>query len=230
MSKYSIIILSVLCLFQTGCSLAPGEAKRAYNAYEAKEYNDSIRLVARVLERYEYSSEDKANLLMLKANSYAKLGEFANAEGIFRYVINNFPNTEGAYKAEAQLSSEKEEIAGIQQIAASDFKSKALPSRKVQWPITIVEHKYPKKAAKYQIEGSVKLVFDISEKGTVINVRIIGSSYSVIFADAAIEALLQWRYPPIIENNKTTVSKDHIVVLGFEINYGRLKSTVDILS
>ena len=110
MSKYSIIILSVLCLLQTGCSLAPSAANRAYNAYDSREYKESLRLATRALSLYEYSIEDQASLVVLKANNYLKLGKFSDAEGVFRYLIDAYPNTEATFRAKALLSSKIKKI------------------------------------------------------------------------------------------------------------------------
>ncbi|MGJ8692925.1 MAG: TonB family protein [Thalassotalea sp.] len=228
MSKYSIIILSVLCLLQTGCSLGPSASYGAYKAYDSKEYKDSIRKVTRALSKYEYSITDKSNLLFLKANSYLKLGEYANAEGVFRYLINTYPHTEAAFRAKAQLTSEIKKTAAIdkQRVAALSSNRNVVSSNEIPWPIVMVEQKYPKNALKYQLEGSVKLAFDISEKGTVINIRVLESSPSEIFVNAATKALSMWRYKPVTKD----ISKEHIVVLGFEMKNNRPNLTMRILA
>jgi len=106
MNKSTLLLLMLVCLFQTGCSLAPSAANWSYKAFDAHDYKESLRLANRALIRYEYSREEKANLIFLKGDSYLKLKNPIYASGIFDYIINEYSDTEAAYKARSLLESD----------------------------------------------------------------------------------------------------------------------------
>jgi TonB family protein len=62
------------------------------------------------------------------------------------------------------------------------------------YPTYRIEPKYPIKAARERIEGSVVLKFDIEGDGTVANVEVVNGKPAYIFDKTAITALKQWRY------------------------------------
>jgi len=61
-------------------------------------------------------------------------------------------------------------------------------------PVHRVEPKYPIKAAREGIEGSVVLKFDIKGNGNVTNVEVVNGKPAYIFDKTALTALKQWRY------------------------------------
>lgn len=61
-------------------------------------------------------------------------------------------------------------------------------------PIYRVEPKYPAKAAKEGVEGSVVLKFDISADGAVDNVEVVNAKPAYTFDKVATTAVAQWKY------------------------------------
>lgn len=61
---------------------------------------------------------------------------------------------------------------------------------------------YPAMAASAQMEGRVILEATVDEKGNVDDVRVLRSQ--AIFDEAAMEALKQWRYEPLVFNGRPT--------------------------
>jgi TonB family protein len=57
-----------------------------------------------------------------------------------------------------------------------------------------VDPQYPVNAAKKNIQGYVKMEFDISESGKPININIVETSSGIIFNKSSIQALKKWRY------------------------------------
>jgi TonB family protein len=61
---------------------------------------------------------------------------------------------------------------------------------------------YPSMAASAQMEGRVILEATVDEKGNVDDVRVLRSH--AIFDEAAVDALKQWRYEPLVFNGRPT--------------------------
>jgi protein TonB len=65
-----------------------------------------------------------------------------------------------------------------------------------------VEPVYPNKAALSRTEGWVELDFTVSETGQVQDVVVHASSIPGVFDAAAIKAVSQWRYQPVLRDRK----------------------------
>ena len=74
---------------------------------------------------------------------------------------------------------------------------------------------YPAMAASAQMEGRVILEATVDEEGSVDDVRVLRSH--AIFDDAAVEALKQWRYEPLVFNGRP-VPFVLTVTLSFNLN------------
>jgi len=80
-------------------------------------------------------------------------------------------------------------------------------------PIISISPKYPQKAAKDGIEGSVVLQFNITETGAVENVEVVEATPPYVFDKAAVNALKKWKYSPV--NN---LGKNYTVQLDFTMD------------
>jgi TonB family protein len=67
-------------------------------------------------------------------------------------------------------------------------------------PIDRVGPVYPPEAEDLGVEGWVTLSYSVNRNGFVENIEVLKSQPSKIFNQAAIDALKQWRFEPIIEN------------------------------
>jgi len=76
---------------------------------------------------------------------------------------------------------------------------------------------YPIHAARNNIEGYVKMSFDINESGEPINIKVLKSVPEQTFDKAAISALSNWRYAPKVENGKAIVQQNLTVQLDFNM-------------
>lgn len=84
-------------------------------------------------------------------------------------------------------------------------------------PIVRLDPEYPRKAAMQGIQGWVQLSFDITELGTVENVRVLKSQPKRIFDMAAKRALLKWKYRPKVEGGKPVPQPGEKVQLDFKL-------------
>ena len=71
---------------------------------------------------------------------------------------------------------------------------------------------YPTKAVNGKIEGWVDVEFTVTEAGKVSDVGIRASSIAGVFEDAAVKAVSQWRYKPVLRDAKPVPVRSQIRV------------------
>jgi len=84
-------------------------------------------------------------------------------------------------------------------------------------PIVRVNPKYPMNALRNGTQGWVKLAFDISEIGQVINVKVVNSEPKGIFDKAAKKALRKWKYRAKSIDGKQVKQHNFTVQLDFSM-------------
>ncbi|WP_159084188.1 TonB family protein [Saccharobesus litoralis] len=84
-------------------------------------------------------------------------------------------------------------------------------------PIDRIGPTYPDTAKDKHIEGWVKLSYSVNRNGLVEDIEILGAQPEEVFDEAAISALKQWRYEPIVENGKTVKVGGYKVKLAFTL-------------
>jgi protein TonB len=63
---------------------------------------------------------------------------------------------------------------------------------------------YPMRAERAKTEGWVELDFTVTESGDVKSVSVRAANPAGVFDSAAIAALSQWRYKPVLEEGRPT--------------------------
>ena len=61
---------------------------------------------------------------------------------------------------------------------------------------------YPKEAWAQKIEGYVKVAYDVTVDGTVVNARVVEADPPGVFDAAALAAVRTWRFNPAVTNDK----------------------------
>ncbi len=84
-------------------------------------------------------------------------------------------------------------------------------------PLVRIEPEYPRRAADQGLEGWVLLQFTITPLGTVRDAVVIDSSPKRIFDDAAVRAVLRWKYNPKIDEGVAVERRGVQVVLRFQL-------------
>lgn len=69
-----------------------------------------------------------------------------------------------------------------------------------------VDPEYPEKAGKARLEGMVRLYFEVNEQGVPQNPRVI-KGLGLGLDEAAIEALMKWRFRPGLKNGKPVTTQ-----------------------
>ncbi|MCW8945301.1 MAG: energy transducer TonB [Sedimenticola sp.] len=87
-------------------------------------------------------------------------------------------------------------------------------------PVSRVPPQYPYRAERKGTEGWVKVSFLITENGSVQDVVLIDAEPEGIFEQAAMRAVLKWRFKPRIQNGKPMAVRAEQVV-NFRLNRER---------
>ncbi len=74
-------------------------------------------------------------------------------------------------------------------------------------PLVRVPPRYPGRAARLQIEGSVTVEFTITADGSVADPAIIESDPPRVFDKAALQAIVQWKFKPRVEDGQAVESR-----------------------
>jgi len=100
------LLIIALCVVFASCAIVrEGALIEAYNAHKKGKYKKTIQLVSQALGSYKYSDETRADMLFIKADSYAQINDYASALGVLTYIINTYPDSEAAHKASILLMS-----------------------------------------------------------------------------------------------------------------------------
>jgi len=75
-----------------------------------------------------------------------------------------------------------------------------------------VQPVYPMKAENGKIEGWVDVEFTVAETGKVKDVSVRATSNPGVFEDAAIKAVSQWRYKPVLRDAQPVSVRSQIRV------------------
>ena len=76
--------------------------------------------------------------------------------------------------------------------------------------IKTVQPKYPLKAESAKVQGWVELDFTVAESGEVKDIAVHAADSPGVFEDAAIGALSQWRYKPVLRESKPVPQRARI--------------------
>ncbi|WP_137225047.1 M56 family metallopeptidase [Shewanella sp. MEBiC00475] len=99
-----------------------------------------------------------------------------------------------------------------QQVFAGNNLSVENKAEAMAMPVIRIEPSYPIDAAKEGLNGYVQMSFDISQNGSVNNVRVTKSSPKQVFDASAVEALEQWKYQPSANGFKDLqVQLDYVI-------------------
>jgi protein TonB len=84
-------------------------------------------------------------------------------------------------------------------------------------PLVRINPDYPPRALSRGIEGWVQVQFTITETGTVKDAIVVDSSPKGMFDEAAIKAILRWRYNPRVEEGRALERVGVQTVIRFEL-------------
>jgi protein TonB len=94
-------------------------------------------------------------------------------------------------------------------LAGQQFLAKVIDAGELKL-IKSVPPTYPQKAERGKIQGWVELDFTVAESGEVKDIAVHAASTAGVFEDAAISALAQWRYQPVLRDAKPVPQRARI--------------------
>ncbi|HXP25052.1 MAG TPA: energy transducer TonB, partial [Steroidobacteraceae bacterium] len=96
-------------------------------------------------------------------------------------------------------------------VAQHNFMTTLVPASQLTL-LKSVQPTYPTKAINGKIEGWVDVEFTVAETGKVKDVTVRATSNPGIFEDAAIKAVSQWRYKPVLRDAQPAPVRSQIRV------------------
>jgi TonB family protein len=105
----------------------------------------------------------------------------------------------GARYNEAGISQVERDLAAAREATAAQTSIVSASSLK---RVKITAPQYPESARKRGIEGWVEVVFTVMPNGEVENVEVRNASPADVFDEAAMRAVRQWRFEPVLRNGQ----------------------------
>jgi len=109
----------------------------------------------------------------------------------------------------AEVSSAQHDVDAA--LAKQNFMTNLIPANQLTL-LRSVQPAYPAKAQGKKLEGWVDVEFTVSEAGKVKEVAVRAASIPGVFEDAAVKAVSQWRYQPILRDARPVPVRTQIRV------------------
>jgi TonB family protein len=109
----------------------------------------------------------------------------------------------------AEVSSVQHDLDAA--VAQRNFMTTLIPASQLS-VLKTVQPTYPMRAVNGKIEGWVDVEFTVSETGKVKDASVRASSIPCVFEEAAIKAVSQWRYQPVVRDAKPVPVRSEIRV------------------
>ena len=144
--------------------------------------------------------QDMGNRLLVRARRAVALGEFAAARSWLE-------ETAAIGFTSPELASARHDLDAA--VAAQQFKTNIAAANDLTL-VKSVNPLYPIKAEESKKEGWVELDFTVTESGAVKDIAVHAASIPGVFESAAITALSQWRYQPVMRDSKPAPQRARI--------------------
>ena len=163
---------------------------------------DSARDLLGQLRAADASSpaiDELARALSMRLLDNGKLALAAKAYERSKVLIAASREVGAARYNEAALTDAESQLAKVlaDQAASANVVSAGALKR-----TRTVSPEYPDSARKKKIEGWVEVAFTVTPSGTVEDVQIRNASPADVFEEAAVRAIKQWRFEPVVRNGE----------------------------
>jgi TonB family protein len=177
------------------------------NAVQAAKQTLAAALLAAARADLEHRDFDHCARLLAGADGIASAANVENARQLLDAARRqaDADAREQILKAGRERSEEPPAVAAPPQNPLPDIVSAADLVR-----VKSVKAVYPAQAEAGQIEGWVELDFTVTETGEVKDIAVHGANPPRVFEAAAINALSQWRYKPVLKDGKPVALRSRI--------------------
>ena len=192
-------------------------AARALHPVDAS----NIDLVAAQLGNARRAEQtDIASTTVLEARAAIDAGRFETAELLLREARNIDASNPEVAAAERALANARQRVAEQHAAAEQDRPAAMNPAAgsddiaadaaDTAVPVAIstltrtryVAPRYPRSAERRRLSGWVDMVFTVQVNGSVAAIEVRDSEPGEVFVNAAVKAVEQWEFEPIIENDR----------------------------
>lgn len=99
------ILIICLVIFTTSCSsmVQKGAINLAYSNFEDRDYEDTLKYINQAENEKATNPELKAELTYLKAQTYEKMGKYAKAEILYKFLKEQHSKSQYGYLAAERL-------------------------------------------------------------------------------------------------------------------------------
>ncbi|WP_419175379.1 hypothetical protein [Desulfosediminicola sp.] len=103
--QYRIVFLLFVSITISGCTgmAQKGALSRAYSNFEDGDYEDVVELTNRAENYQEPTHQMKSEIIYLKALALEKLGRDSEAHGLFKYLSQEFNDTQYGFMAKEKI-------------------------------------------------------------------------------------------------------------------------------
>jgi TonB family protein len=171
--------------------------------------NDNAKYFYVTLKQLEPNNPALVSLLQ-------DLGTRLAAKARRALILGQLDAAKSWFDEAASVSFTSAEMISVQRdldaaLAKQNFMTALVPQSELTVQKT-VQPAYPLKAENGKIEGWVDVEFTVAETGKVKDVSVRASSTPGVFEDAAVKAVSQWRYKPVMRDGKNIPVRTQIRV------------------
>ena len=99
------LLAATLSLGACACLVQTASVSEAYKHYDLQDYDRTLELITRAENAGEPSTETRAGLTYLKAQTYEKLGQIDVAITLYEYLATEHSSSQYGYLAVKHLNS-----------------------------------------------------------------------------------------------------------------------------
>lgn len=171
--------------------------------------NDNAKYFYQTLKQLEPSNPALASVLQ-------DLGTRLTSKARRALILGQLDAAKSWLDEVGSIGFNSAEVSSVQQdldaaVAQRNFMTTLIPASRLT-VLKTVQPNYPMRAVNAKIEGWVDVEFTVAETGKVKDVSVRASSTPGVFEEAAIKAVSQWRYQPVVRDAKPVPVRSEIRV------------------
>lgn len=103
MINTKLLFTLFIFLIVPSCASQRTDMKIAYSNFEDGDYTETIRWIRRAESRSDVTTETKAELAYLEAQSLEKMGKYSRSQKLYSYLVEQHPKSKYGYLARCKV-------------------------------------------------------------------------------------------------------------------------------